>query len=80
MIDFSRVQELLTQACPHDADEITPEKNLVADLSFDSFGMMDMVTAFEREFNIEIPDADIKLFETVSDITDYLEQKTEGGR
>lgn len=76
MIDFSRIQYLLSQACPHDTEEITPEKHLVGDLDLDSFGMMDMVTAFESEFGIDIPDADLHLFDTVSDITDYLQQKT----
>ena len=76
MVDLNKVQQLLSMVCPHDPEEITPEKHLVSDLDLDSFGLMEMVMAFEKEFNIEIPDRDLRLFDTVGDILTYIEQKS----
>ncbi len=78
MVDFAKIQQLLAMACPHDPEEITPDKQLVRDLDIDSFGLMDMVIAFENEFGIEIPDRDLRLFHTVQDIVTYLEQRVPG--
>lgn len=79
MIDFARIQELLAAACPHDPSEITPDKHLVKDLDIDSFGLMDMVISFEDEFNIEIPDRDLRQFVIVNDIINYLEARLSNG-
>ncbi len=78
MADLSIIQQLLATVCPYDAEYITPEKSLVNDLEMDSFGVMDMVIAFEKEFDIEIPDRDLRLFGTVGDIINYIEQKKSG--
>ncbi len=78
MVELSVVQRLLATVCPYDAEEITLEKSLVNDLEMDSFGVMDMVIAFEKEFDIEIPDRDLRLFGTVGDIVHYIEQKKAG--
>jgi len=76
VVKLETVQQLLATACPYDAEEITPEKHLVGDLELDSFGLMEMVMAFEDEFNIEIPDRDLRLLDTVRDVLMYLEEKT----
>jgi acyl carrier protein len=76
MINIDKVKELLAASCPYEPDEISLGSDLVADLEFDSFCMMDMLLAFEKEFGISIPDRDLRLFVTVSDIADYLEKKT----
>lgn len=76
MVNIDRVKELLAASCPYSPEEIELESDLVADLDFDSFCMMDMLLAFEKEFSISIPDRDLRLFVTVSDIVNYLETKT----
>ncbi len=78
MVDFAKIQELLSTICPHDPEEITPDKHLVNDLDIDSFGLMDLIIAFEREYNIDIPDRDLRLFTTAADIINYIEQRTMG--
>lgn len=75
MVELSVIQKLLATVCPRDAEEITLDKQLVNDLEMDSFGVMDMVIAFEKEFDIEIPDRDLRLFVTVGDIVNYIEEK-----
>ena len=75
MINVERVKELLSASCPYSPDEIELASDLIVDLEFDSFCMMDMLLAFEKEYNISIPDRDLRLFVTVSDIVNYLEKK-----
>ena len=76
MVELEKVQQLLAMASPREIEEITPEKHLVSDLEMDSFGLMEVVMAFEDEFGIEIPDRDLRLFDTVRDVMVYLEEKT----
>lgn len=76
MINIEKVKELLSASCPYSPEEIEMNSDLIADLEFDSFCLMDMLLAFEKEFDISIPDRDIRLFITVSDIVNYLEAKT----
>lgn len=75
MVDFTKVQELLSENSPVDASEITPEKHLTRDLELDSFSLMDTVSSFEKEFDLSIPDRDLRLFNTVQDVVDYLTVK-----
>ncbi len=77
MVEFSTIQQLLSTACPYDPEEITMDKNLVSDLEIDSFGLMEMVISFEKEFHIEVPDRDLRLLLTVADIVHYIEEKQE---
>ena len=49
-------------------------KRLVNDLELESLDVVDLVVAFEKEFNIKIDDKDIKQFQTVEDIVKYLEK------
>jgi acyl carrier protein len=53
-------------------DEVQPESHLADDLGLDSLDAVEMVMAFEEEFDIEIEDAAAEKFETVQDIIDYL--------
>lgn len=76
MIDVNRVKELLSAACPYDPEEIELNSDLIEDLELDSFGLLDMVISFEKEYDISIPDRDLRLFSTVNDIIEYLEEKT----
>lgn len=76
MVELEKVQQLLAMACPKEIEEITPDKHLVSDLEMDSFGLMEVIMAFEDEFGIEIPDRDLRLLDTVEDVLMYLEEKT----
>lgn len=57
-----------------DAEEITPESALMADLHLSSFDLVSIVTEFEEEFGIEVADRDIMKFVTIGDIMKYLEE------
>ncbi len=79
MVELAKVQQLLSMVCPYDPEEMTLDKHLFNDLDMDSFGMMEMIMAFEQEFDIEVPDRDLRLFNTVQDVVTYIEEKQMGG-
>lgn len=57
--------------------EITRESALVDDLGLSSLDVISLVSEFEGEFDIEIPDRVIPTLRTVGDIVDYLEENAE---
>ena len=57
-----------------EAEEITPESALVADLGLSSFDLVSIVAEFEEEFDFEVPDRDITGFLTIRDILTYIEE------
>ncbi|MFQ5629096.1 MAG: acyl carrier protein, partial [bacterium] len=51
--------------------------SFIDDLGADSLDTVELVMAFEEEFDIEIPDEDAEKMATVGDAVDYLEKKLE---
>ena len=58
-----------------DEDNITPNSNFIDDLGADSLDTVELIMAFEEEFNIEIPDEEAEKIQTVGDAIDYIENK-----
>lgn len=58
-----------------DAEAITPDSNLTADLGLTSFDVVSIVEEFEDEFGIEIEDREITGFVTIGDILRCLEER-----
>ncbi|MEG2643053.1 MAG: acyl carrier protein, partial [Eubacterium sp.] len=48
------------------------ESNLLEDLDADSLDIIELVMAFEEEFDMKIPDEDLEKIKTVSDIIEAL--------
>ena len=55
-----------------DAAEVTGEKSFTDDLDIDSLSMMTIVTLAEEEFDVRIPDEDVKNLVTVNDAVKYM--------
>ena len=49
--------------------------DLMDDLNINSYDIMSIVGKFEDEFDIEIPDEDIRNFRTVKDVLSYINEK-----
>ena len=58
-----------------DAEQVVPEANFVEDLGADSLDTVELIMAFEEEFDVEIPDTDAEKIKTVQDVIDYIESK-----
>ncbi len=61
-----------------DEEECTPKASFKDDLGCDSLDEIELVMAFEEEFDIEIPDADAEQVERVQDAVTYLERRIAG--
>ena len=57
-----------------DPEEVTLEASFIDDLGADSLDVVELVMAFENEFDIEIPDEDAEKIKTVQDAVDYIEE------
>jgi acyl carrier protein len=63
------VQQVAQKPIPAD-----PEESLFDSGVLDSFGLPDMVSALEREFGLEVPDADLnpRKFDSLARIENYV--------
>lgn len=77
MDTFERVKELVVEQLGVDADEVTPEASFVDDLGADSLDIVELVMAFEEEFDIEIPDEDAEKIQSVGDAVKYIKDRVE---
>lgn len=69
-----KVIDILSEFTMLEREKITKESGLVTDLELNSLDVINVVVAFEEEFDIEIPDSKIKELVTVGDIEKYLER------
>ena len=70
-----KVIDLIVDQLGVDADNVTPEAHFIDDLGADSLDTVELVMAFEEEFDIEIPDEDAENIRTVGDVLEYLGDK-----
>jgi len=55
--------------------EVTPTASFVEDLGADSLDVVELVMAFEEEFQVEIPDEDAEKIATVGQAVEYIDAK-----
>ena len=70
---FDRVSAIITDYVQRDDLDITPETDVLSDLGINSLELVELVCAFEMEFDLDIPEKDIRQFMTVDDIVRSLE-------
>lgn len=71
---IEKVIDILVDYTILEKNNITEQSKLVIDLGLSSLDVINVVVAFEEEFDIEIPDQKIKELNTVGDIIEYIEQ------
>ena len=72
---FEKVKNLFVEELGIDADKVTMEAKLEEDLEIDSLGIVEVVMAFEDEFNIEIDDEELTDVGTVGQAVNLLHSK-----
>jgi acyl carrier protein len=75
----NKVKKIIMEQLDVNESEVTPQASFVDDLGADSLDTVEMVMAFEEEFNIEIPDEDAEKIRTVQDAIDYITKKAAKG-
>lgn len=67
-----RVKEIVVEQLSVDAEEVTEEASFIDDLGADSLDIVELVMAFEEEFDLEIPDEDAEKIQTVGNAIEYI--------
>jgi acyl carrier protein len=76
-IDEGKFQEIIVDRLGVDPNQITPEASFIDDLGADSLDTVELVMAFEEEFDLEIPDEDAEKLTTVGKAMEYLKKRLE---
>ena len=67
-----KVKTIIADQLGVESDEVTPEASFTDDLGADSLDIVELVMAFEEEFDIEIPDEDAESMRTLGDVEKYV--------
>jgi acyl carrier protein len=67
-----RVQKIVSEQLGVSAEEVKSEASFIDDLGADSLDTVELVMAFEEEFEIEIPDEEAEGIQTVKNAVDYI--------
>ncbi|MBI1869655.1 MAG: acyl carrier protein [Chlamydiae bacterium] len=70
-----KVKKIIVEQLGVNPEEVTPEASFIEDLGADSLDTVELVMAFEEEFDAEIPDEDAERLKTVGDTIRYIEEK-----
>ena len=73
MDTLEKVKKIIVEQLGVEADEVTPEASFVDDLGADSLDTVELVMAFEEEFDLEIPDEDAEKIAKVQDAVTYID-------
>lgn len=75
---FSRVKRVTVEELGVKDEEVVESASFTDDFGADSLDVVELVMAFEEEFNIEIPDEDVSQIRTVGDAVRYISNKVDG--
>lgn len=71
-----KIKEIISTQFNIENDKITMDTNFIDDLNADSLDLVELIMAFEDEFNLEIEDEDVISIKTVSDAIEEISKKT----
>ena len=65
---FEKVRDIICEQFDLEPDQVTENTLLKEDLDADSLDLVDLVMSFEDEFQIEVPEEEVRNIKTVGDI------------
>jgi acyl carrier protein len=71
-----RVKAIIVEQLGVEENDVAPAAKFIEDLGADSLDTVELVMAFEEEFDIEIPDEDAEKITTVGDAIHYIKENT----
>jgi acyl carrier protein len=71
-----RVKEIICEQLGVEDDEVILTAKFIEDLGADSLDTVELVMAFEEEFDLEIPDEDAEKIVNVGDAIQYIKDNT----
>ena len=70
-----KVKDIIVEELGVERDKLTNDASFMEDLGADSLDTVELVMAFEKEFDIDIPDEEAEKLRTVGDALKYLQDK-----
>jgi acyl carrier protein len=70
-----RVKKIVIEHLNVEAEKVTEKASFIDDLGADSLDTVELVMAFEEEFNVEIPDDAAESIVTVGDAVKFISEK-----
>ena len=71
-----RVKKIVVEHLGVEPEKGVESANFIDDLGADSLDTVELVMAFEEEFNVEIPDDAAETIQTVGDAVKFLEKNS----
>jgi acyl carrier protein len=68
------IKKIVVEHLDVDADKVTEKASFIDDLGADSLDNVELVMAFEEEFDVEIPDDAAETIQTVGDAIKFVEK------
>jgi acyl carrier protein len=72
---MERVKKIIVDQLGVEEDKVKEDSSFIDDLGADSLDIVELIMAFEEEFDIEIADEDAEKIKVVGDVIHYLENK-----
>ncbi|MGI4818518.1 MULTISPECIES: acyl carrier protein [unclassified Brevundimonas] len=72
---LERVRKIVIEQLDADPDKVTEKASFIDDLGADSLDTVELVMAFEEEFDVEIPDDAAEHIQTVGDAVKFINEK-----
>ena len=69
-----RVKKIVVEHLGVEEDKVTENASFIDDLGADSLDTVELVMAFEEEFNVEIPDDAAEKIQTVGDAVNFIKE------
>jgi acyl carrier protein len=70
-----KVKEIICQQLDVDKSNIKDDSAFIEDLGADSLAIVELVLAFEEQFELDIPDEDTEKIRTVGDAVSYIQER-----
>jgi acyl carrier protein len=70
-----KVKDIIVEELGVERDKLTATASFMEDLGADSLDTVELVMAFEKEFDIDIPDEEAEKLRTVGDALKYLHER-----
>lgn len=74
---FDKVKAIVVEQLGVDEADVTMESTFIDDLGADSLDIVELIMAFEEEFNVEIPDDVAEKIQSVKDAVEHIESAKE---
>ena len=75
-VTFDRFKTIVADQLGVEPDKVTLPASFVEDLNADSLDLVELIMAFEEEYQMEISDEDAERIGTVSQAWEYIQEKS----